>query len=152
MEGGGPDVVGHGTQTGCQTVFQLPRRLVGKGDGDDLPGAGHVHSAQTAGTVHFQGLRALRKILQKSQILLRGPLRRLLTVAAPAVGQEVVDPLDQDGGFSAAGPRQQEQRPLRSHGGLALHGIQPTKVLGDNRLPGGGVPFVEISHMFTSLL
>ena len=152
VESGGPDIVCHGPQTGRQAVLQLPRRLVGEGDGNDLPGTGHVHGAQAAGPLRVRRLRALRKILQKRQVLPGGPLRHLLAVAAPAVGQQVVDPLNEDRGFAAASPRQQEQRSLRGHGCLALHGVQAPEILGNDRLPGGDVAFVEISHMFTSFL
>ena len=152
VEGGGPDVVGHGPQTSRQTVLQLSRRLVGKGDGDDLPGAGHIHGAEAAGPAHLQVIRPVREGFQKSKVLLRGPLRHKVRIAAPAVGQQVVHPLDQDGGLAAARARQQQKRPLRGHGGLALHGIEPLQVPGDDGAPGGDVAFTKINHMFTSFL
>ena len=46
MEGMGPDVLSHGTAGFFQPVLQLPGRLVGKGDGDDLPRTGRVYAAQ----------------------------------------------------------------------------------------------------------
>ena len=36
-------------------------------------------------------------------------------------------------------------------GGLALHGVEPLEIPGNEGPPGGDVSFVEISHMFTSL-
>ena len=63
--------------------------------------------------------------LQKLKILFRGPGRHLFRIASPAVGQQVVHPLDQHRGLAAAGARQQQQRTLRGHGSLALHGVQP---------------------------
>ena len=65
VEGRGPDIVGHGSQTGRQAFLQLPCRLVGKGDGDDLPGPGHIHSAEPVSPLHLRIVRVLREVLQK---------------------------------------------------------------------------------------
>ena len=46
MEGGGPDVVGAGAQHPFQPFLQLPRRLVGEGDGQNGPGGGRLHPAE----------------------------------------------------------------------------------------------------------
>ena len=125
VEGGGPDVVGLRPQPGGQPVLQLPCRLVGEGDGDDLPGLGRVQGAEPPGPADVLLRGPIREVLQKVQILLRGPVGDLVAVAAPAIGQQVVDPLDQHRGLAAAGARQQQQRTLRGHGSLALHGVQP---------------------------
>ena len=146
VEGGGPHVVGGRPQPGCQTVFQLSRRLVSKGDGDDFPGLRHIQGAEPVDPAHLIGVRMLREMLQKVQICLRGPVRHLLTVTAPAVGQQIVNPLDQHGGLAAAGAGQQQQRPLGGHGSLPLHGVQPGQIPGDDRLPGGGVSLFKVSH------
>ena len=151
VEGGGPDVVGVRPQPGGQPVFQFPRRLVGEGDGDDLPGPGHVHGAEAPGPADVLLRGPGGESLQKPQVLLRGPVGHLLRVAAPAVGQKVIDPLDQHRGLAAAGTCQQEEWALRGHGGLTLHGVQPLKVLGDDRPPGGDVALLEVFHMFPVL-
>ena len=152
VKGRGPDVVGHGAQSGRQTVLQFPCRLVGEGDGDDLPGPGHIHGAEPVGPVDLKALRMLRKVLQELQVLRSRPFGDEAGVAAPAVGQQVVDPLDQDGGLAGAGACQQQQRSLGGHGSLALHGIQPPQIRRDDGFPGGDVSFIEVSHMFTSFL
>ena len=146
VEGGGPDIVCHGAQAGGQAVLQLPGGLVGEGDGDDLPGPGRVHGAQPPGPVEVQGGGGLREGFQEGQVLLRRVLRDEVGVAAPAIGQQVVDPLDQNGGLSAARPRQEEQGPLGGHGGLALGVVQPPEVPGDDPFPGGYVALLEVVH------
>ncbi|CDC73664.1 putative uncharacterized protein [Oscillibacter sp. CAG:155] len=151
VERGGPDVLRRRAQPGRQTLLQLPRRLIGKGDGQDLPGPGHVHGAKAHRPPPGLLIQLLRQVFQKAEVLLRSPVRHLVAVAATAVGQKVVHPLDQHRGLAAAGPRQQQQRPLGGHGGLALHGVEPLEIPGNEGPPGGDVSFVEISHMFTSL-
>lgn len=47
----------------------------------------------------------------KVQILLRGPVGDLVAVAAPAIGQKVVDPLDEHGGLAAARPASSRRGP-----------------------------------------
>ena len=125
VEGGGPDVVGLRPQPGGQPVLQLPCRLVGEGDGDDLPGLGRVQGAEPPGPADVLLRGPGGEALQKLKILFRGPGRHLFRIASPAVGQQVVHPLDQHRGLAAAGARQQQQRTLRGHGSLALHGVQP---------------------------
>ena len=89
--------------------------------------------SQGLGASRAQSRRARRtsssvgrgEALQKLKILFRGPGRHLFRIASPAVGEQVVHPLDQHRGLAAAGARQQQQRTLRGHGSLALHGVQP---------------------------
>ena len=146
VERGGPDIVGGRPQPGRQTLLQLPRRLVGKRDGNDLPWAGHSHGAKPMGPLRLRLAGPLRELLQKREVLLRGPIRHLVAVAAPAIGQKVVNPLDEHGGLTAAGACQQQQRPLRGHGPLPLHGVQPGQIPGDDRLSGRRVALFKISH------
>ena len=49
VEGGRPDVVGVGADGRFQPFFQLPGGLVGKGDGDNLPGHGRLQGAEKSG-------------------------------------------------------------------------------------------------------
>ena len=104
------------------------------------------------GPVNFQVIRVLREALQKGQVILSSPFGDEIGVAAPAIGQQIVDPLNEHSGFSGPCAGQQQQRALRGHGGLALHGIQACQVPGDNGLSGGNIAFFEVSHMFTSFL
>ena len=48
MEGHGPDVPGRGTQAVLQPGLQLAGGLVGKGDGDDLPGSRNIQGTESA--------------------------------------------------------------------------------------------------------
>ena len=146
VEGGGPDVIGGGAQPGRQPLLQFSRRLIGEGDGDDLPGPGHIHGAEPVDPADLIGVGPVREVFQKIQVLLRSPVGDLVAVAATAVGQKVVDPLDQHGGLAAARPRQQQEGSLGGHGPLTLHGVQPGQIPGDHRFPGGHIPLFKVSH------
>ena len=146
VERGGPHIVGGGAKTGRQPLLQFSRRLIGEGDGDDLPGPGGVHGAEPVDPADLIGVGPVREVLQKVQILLRGPVGDLVAVAAPAIGQQVVDPLDQHRGLAAARPRQQQEGSLGGHGPLTLHGVQPGQIPGDHRFPGGHIPLFKVSH------
>ena len=146
VERGGPHIVGGGAKTGRQPLLQFSRRLIGEGDGDDLPWPGGVHCTEPVDPANLVTVWPIRKLLQKREVLLRGPVRHLIAVAAPAIGQKVVDPLDEHGGLAAARPRQQQEGSLGGHGPLTLHGVQPGQIPGDHRFPGGHIPLFKISH------
>ena len=146
VERGGPHIVGGGAKTGRQPLLQFSRRLIGEGDGDDLPWPGGVHGTEPVDPANLVTVWSIREVLQKVQILLRGPVGDLVAVAAPAIGQQVVDPLDQHRGLAAARPRQQQERSLGGHGPLTLHGVQPGQIPGDHRFPGGHIPLFKVSH------
>ena len=146
VERGGPHIVGGGAKTGRQPLLQFSRRLIGEGDGDDLPWPGGVHGTEPVDPANLVTVWPIRKLLQKREVLLRGPVRHLIAVAAPAIGQQVVDPLDQHRGLAAARPRQQQEGSLGGHGPLTLHGVQPGQIPGDHRFPGGHIPLFKISH------
>ena len=146
VEGGGPHIVGGGAKTGRQPLLQFSRRLIGEGDGDDLPWPGGVHGTEPVDPADLVTVWPIREVLQKVQILLRGPVGDLVAVAAPAIGQQVVDPLDQHSGLAAARPRQQQEGSLGGHGPLTLHGVQPGQIPGDHRFPGGHIPLFKVSH------
>ena len=146
VERGGPHIVGGGAKTGRQPLLQFSRRLIGEGDGDDLPWPGGVHGTEPVDPANLVTVWPIREVLQKVQILLRGPVGDLVAVAAPAIGQQVVDPLDQHRGLAAARPRQQQEGSLGGHGPLTLHGVQPGQIPGDHRFPGGHIPLFKVSH------
>ena len=146
MEGGGPHIVGGGSKAGRQPLLQFSCRLVGEGDGDDLPWPGGVHGTEPVDPADLVTVWPIREVLQKVQILLRGPVGDLVAVAASAIGQQVVDPLDQHSGLAAARPRQQQEGTLGGHGPLTLHGVQSGQIPGDHRFPGSHIPLFKISH------
>ena len=146
VEGGGPHIVGGGAKAGRQPLLQFSRRLIGEGDGDDLPGPGGVHGAEPMDPADLVTVRPVREVLQKIQILLRGPVGDLIAVAAPTVSQQVIDPLDQHRGLARPGARQQQEGALGGHGSLTLHRVQPGQIPGDHRFPGSHIPLFKISH------
>ena len=150
VEGSGPDVLGGGAAHVLQTVLELPRGLVGEGDGDDGPGCGGLQGAEAAGThpVLRGGLR--REGLQKGQVLLPRPLGHLRAVGPPAEGQEVVHPVDEYRGLPAPRPGEEEQGALGGEHGLLLAGVQMPVAPGDHGAAGGGIAlFKVLSHVFS---
>ena len=146
VERGGPHIVGGGAKTGRQPLLQFSRRLIGEGDGDDLPWPGGVHGTEPVDPANLVTVWPIREVLQKVQILLRGPVGDLVAVAAPAIGQQVVDSLDQHRGLARPGARQQQEGALGGHGSLTLHRVQPGQIPGDHRFPGGHISLFKISH------
>ena len=127
-----------------QPLLQLPGGLVGEGDGDDGPGGGPVHGAQPLSPLPVLRGRIPGEALQEGQILVRGPLRHLPGVAAPAEGQQVVHPVNQHGGLAAARAGQQQKGPLRGQHGLLLGGVHMLVPLGDHRPAGGDIAIAPI--------
>ena len=107
---------------------------------------GGVHGTEPVDPANLVTVWPIREVLQKVQILLRDPVGDLVAVAAPAIGQQVVDPLDQHRGLAAARACQQQEGTLGGHGPLTLHGVQPGQIPGDHRFPGGHIPLFKISH------
>ena len=138
VEGSRPDVVGCRAQHLFQPLLQLPRRLVGKGDGQNGPGGGGLHLAQAHLALPLLpgGGPLLGVPLEKGQVIRRHPVGHLGAVGAPPVPHQVGHPVDQHGGLAAAGPRQQQQRPLGGQRRLLLLGIQADKIPGDGRPAG----------------
>ena len=85
--------------------------------------------------------------LQEVQVLFLRVVGDEAGVAALAVGEEVVDALDEDGGLPAPGPGQEEEGTLGGHSGLALHGVEPLEVPGDHRLAGGDIALLKVCHI-----
>ena len=146
MEGGGPDVPGGGAAHPLQALLQLPGGLVGEGDGDDRPGDGGFHGAQPHGLLPVLRGGLLRELLQKGQVLLGGPAGDLLAVAAPAEGDKVVHPVDEDGGLAASGPGQEQEGTLGGQHGLPLAGIHAGVPPGDDGPAGGDVALLKILY------
>ena len=138
VEGHGPHVQGLGPQHGLQAAFQLSGGLVGEGDGDDVPGRGGVHPAE----VQRPGrqLAGFGALLQIGHVLLAHPVGDLLALGGGPEPQQVGDPVDKYRGLAAAGPRQQQQRPLGGEDGLALPVVEPGKASGDQFVSGGQIP------------
>ena len=123
VKGAGPDIVGSRAQHSGQTVLQLARRLIGKGDGQNGPRGRRVQGTQPLlpGLVPRPGPDIL---LQEGQIILCHPLRHLCAVRAAAILHQVGDAVDEHGGLAAARSGQQQERTLRGQGGLLLLWVQ----------------------------
>ena len=90
-------------------------------------------------------------MLQEVQVLLRCSRGHFVRIAAPAEGQQVVHPVDKDGGLAAPGSGQEQQRTLSGQHGVPLAGIHPLVAAGNDRPAGGGVSDVKILRHSSSL-
>ena len=102
MEGTGPDVPGLVPEHGGDTFLELARGLVGKGDGQDLPGPGRADGkARRHG---FAGNGRTRHIrFQRGAMGLGHPLGSGRVIRRPVLDQ-VGDAVDQHGGLTASRP------------------------------------------------
>ena len=123
VEGGGVHILPGLPQHGGKAVFQLARRLVGKGDGEDAvrpDGLLRQHGRQ-----RLAGRAArLHQPLQLGHMRACKPRGHKRRVIRPAEAHQVGDAVHKHGGFAAARARQNEQRPLGVKHRLALHGVQ----------------------------
>ena len=136
MEGHGPDVPCPIPQQGFQPLPQLSGGLIGKGDGDDVPGLYRLQGAQPVGPdpLVFAGIG--REFLQKTYIRLRYEIRNLLPFRTVTVAQKIGNPVDENRGFSGTGPGQKQQGPFRGEHRLPLHIVEHGKAAFDIFLPG----------------
>ena len=116
MEGACPDIPGALAEQLFQTGLELSRRLVGKRDGQDLPGRNGIERRCLIGQ------RAV--FFQLGNHLFRGEGRKNIRAGGGTVLQEIVDPVDEHAGFAAARAGEDQKRPLRMDDGLLLHGIE----------------------------
>ena len=136
VEGHGPDVPCPIPQQGFQPLPQLSGGLIGKGDGDDVPGLYRLQGAQPVGPdpLVFAGIG--REFLQKTYIRLRYEIRNLLPFRTVTVAQKIGNPVDENRGFSGTGPGQKQQGPFRGEHRLPLHIVEHGKAAFDIVLPG----------------
>ena len=135
MEGHGPDISCLRSQLAFQSVLQLVGCLVGERDGDDAPWLAGIQHAQAVRPVAVFLSWILSIGFEKSAVFLCHALRYLVRVRSAAVTDQILDPVDQHGGLSAAGAGQQQQGALRSEHSLDLPVIQPGKPGSDHAVP-----------------
>ena len=127
MEGGGVHVAAlGGAKHGRQTALQLVRRLVGKGNGQHIPGAGRVlrqHGGQAGRGRRAHHLGRAQGDHVRFRHLAGGPIT---AVRLPETN-DVCNAVDQHGGFAAACARQNQQRAFGMEHRLLLHRVQPPK-------------------------
>ena len=146
VEGVGPDVPSLVAAGHLQPGFQLAGGLVGKGDGDDLPGFGRVHGAQAGNFLLGHRFRVVHGPGQGHQVAVPRPLGRQLGFIAAAEPQQVDDAVDEHGGLSAAGACQKQKGPFCLEHGLPLHIIELGELIFNDGAPQGGITNVKIVH------
>jgi len=137
MEGGRPHIQRLLSQHPLQALFKLPGSLVGKGDGQHLPGPGRLHSTQILHHGPHFLLGILDILLKKRRLILGDGNGDLLRVAAPPIAKQVCNPVNEHRGLTGACPRQQQQRTLGGQHTLPLHRIEPLIVQLNSLAPGG---------------
>ena len=102
VEGHGPHVLSPLTQHGGKSVLQLSCGLVGKGDGNDVPGVGGLQGAEPVSPVQLLLAGLLGKIFQECHILVPDKIRDFVSVRAPAVAQNIGNSVNEHRGLAAA--------------------------------------------------
>ena len=87
VEGMSPDIPSFFAAGHLQAGAQFSRRLIGKGDGDDLPRAGRIHSAQPRNLGGGKGFGISHQPCQKFQFVVPRPIRCKLAFIAAAEAQ-----------------------------------------------------------------
>ena len=136
-----------GAQPGGQPVLQLPCRLVGEGDGDDLPGPGRVHGAEPPGPADLLLRRAGRGSSPESADPPPWPSRAPRPSRCPG---------RRSAGCTPAGSAPWSCRCRRPPAAAAVPpwswrpgaawGSAGLQILGDDRPPGGDVALFEVFH------
>ena len=107
MEGGGPDFLCLLTEHFFQSFLKLICRLIGKGDGKNLPRSGRLHGKQVL-DVEKCPLIPVKIGLHKPHIPFTGLKGNLFTFVGISVLYDVSDTVYDNGGFSAARTRQNQ--------------------------------------------
>lgn len=137
---------------GGQPVLELPGGLVGKGNGNDLPGAGHIHSAQPLHT-RQQFLRRMGgKGFQRRQILLRGPDGDLVTVAARPYVKRLYTRWISTVVLPLPAPASSKSGPSVVMAAWRCIGLSRRRSQAMTAFRGGYVTLLKLSHNFTSFL
>ena len=153
VEGGRPDVVCVGANGRFQPLFQLPGGLVGKGDGDDLPGHGGLQGAEKSGPalVLLGGVQIFGILGQELEVGVGHIVGNLPAVGPSAVLQQVGDAVNKHRGLAAAGAGQQEEGTLGGEDTFQLAGVQIAEFPGDHAAAKGreGSLVLLRKHKFT---
>ena len=135
MEGTGPDVQRFIAQKGSQTVFELVCRLVGEGDGEDLPGLCRVHREQV---LHVEGKLLefpVEVVLHELHVGFRDLSAEVVGLVRLAVFDDVGDAVDEDRGLPRPGAGQDQQRSFGRRDRLQLHVVHPGEFRFDDLAP-----------------
>ena len=126
--------------------------FIGESNRDNTPGSGRLKRADGIRPPTLKLRHRRREIFQKLQILFRHSIWDQIAVRTGTEPNQICDPIDQNGGFTAAGAGQKQQRPIRGQHSLALHFIQIMELRIDVSPPGCQKPgFKIVSHDGTCL-
>ena len=146
MEGARPDIRCTRADHALQSILQLICRLIGKGNGDDLPGHGTRQGTKLlhAGALFFRGI--CRVALQKSKILLRGIHGKLLRITAATIAQQIRHAVDQHRGLAASRTCEEQQRSFCGQHRFQLGGIHSFKIFCNGCSPRRSEALFKMSH------
>ena len=123
MEGARPHVVRLVAELRLKAALDLPRRLVGEGDGEDLIGLCGIESERAERRVElllwrvFLCRERFKRFGERAEDVLRRQEGGMVGVAE---AHEKRDALDEHGGLAAAGAGKHQKRPFGMEDGLAL--------------------------------
>ena len=151
MEGGCVHVTAHRlAQHGAQSFFQFPRRLVGEGDGQHIPGARRTH--RQIGSFPGKVPSRLDGLPQFFQILFGHGTGQLLAAVCAAETDDVGDPVDQHRGLAGTGAGQNQQRAFGGEDGLPLNRVQAGEFAFNILVAQGDILLGKLRHDLFSLL
>ena len=111
------------TQHGGKTIFQFPRRLVCKGDGENIIGAHRVLPQERPKSLGRLAA-AVQQAFQLRHLFRPGALRRICAAVRAAETNQIRNTVDKHRRFAAARPRQDQQRPVCGKYRVPLHRVQ----------------------------
>ena len=116
---------------GFQALFQLAGGLVGKGDGQHVPGAGGAHGQAALGA-GGQVAACRHGLAQRLDVrVIDAAFRQLFAAVGGAKPDDVGHAADQHGGLAAARASQNQQRAFGTKDRLLLDRVQSGKMRGD---------------------
>ena len=149
MEGGGPHVGGLRAQHLFQAGHQLVGSLVCEGDGDDLPGGGHVQRTQALRPLLILRGTQAGVALHQLHILLRHIEGDFVAVSGAPEFQQGRDPAYQHCGLAAARACQDQERAFGGFHRFQLLGIKICPGVVYDLPPCGKKAFIQIAHNFS---
>ena len=151
VEGGGVHIPAHRlAQHGAQALFQFPGRLVGKGDGQHVPGPGRTH--RQIRRLPREIAAGLHRCAQFLQVLFGDGARQFPAAVSRAKTDDIGDAVDQHRCFAGTGPGQDQQRPLGGENRLPLYRVEVAEAVFDILVAQGDIFTGNIGHVrFPSL-
>ena len=130
MEGGGVDIFSPAAQHTGKPGTELSSRLIGEGDGKDIPRGWDIMGNELPRLLHKAAVCGA--LLQNPPVLLLKIRHIIGAGGGGAVLQEIGNPVNKHGGLTAAGTCQDEDRSFHGKDCFPLHGVEIGKTAVQN--------------------